>query len=150
MSAAPETAPWYRNGLRFSCTQCGNCCGGAPGYVWVDARDVEQIAALLGMTPENVRRAYTHRVGPDRSLNERDDGDCVFLVRDDNGKTRCRIHPARPTQCRTWPFWQSNMTSPADWERSARECPGMNCGEHHPLPVIQQALRRNEEARLNL
>ena len=34
---ADESAPWYRDGLRFTCTRCGNCCTGAPGYVWVDA-----------------------------------------------------------------------------------------------------------------
>ncbi|MFM1805538.1 MAG: hypothetical protein RL136_2417, partial [Planctomycetota bacterium] len=27
-------APWYAEGLRFECTQCGNCCSGGPGAVW--------------------------------------------------------------------------------------------------------------------
>ena len=27
---------WYSEGLRFECTQCGACCSGEPGYVWVD------------------------------------------------------------------------------------------------------------------
>ena len=35
--------PWYRDGLAFTCTRCGACCTGAPGYVWVDA---DEIAAL--------------------------------------------------------------------------------------------------------
>ena len=39
---------WYRGGLRFSCTQCGKCCSGAPGYVWVTKDEIEQIAAFLG------------------------------------------------------------------------------------------------------
>ena len=25
---------WYEDGLRFSCSQCGNCCTGPPGAVW--------------------------------------------------------------------------------------------------------------------
>ena len=33
MNAAPGE-PWYRDGLRFQCTQCGNCCTGDPGVVW--------------------------------------------------------------------------------------------------------------------
>ncbi|MFM7740581.1 MAG: YkgJ family cysteine cluster protein, partial [Planctomycetota bacterium] len=32
MSAAE---PWYKDGLRFQCSQCGDCCTGGAGYVWV-------------------------------------------------------------------------------------------------------------------
>ena len=39
--------PWYRDGLRFHCTECGNCCTGAPGYVWVNKAEIEELAALL-------------------------------------------------------------------------------------------------------
>ena len=31
---SPNT-PWYADGLPFTCTQCGDCCTGDPGYVWV-------------------------------------------------------------------------------------------------------------------
>ena len=27
-------------GLRFECTQCGDCCTGAPGYVWVNKAEI--------------------------------------------------------------------------------------------------------------
>ncbi len=40
--------PWYKDGLRFKCTQCGDCCTGAPGYVWVNQAEIEGIAAELG------------------------------------------------------------------------------------------------------
>ena len=44
--------PWYKDGLKFKCTQCGDCCTGAPGYVWVNQAEVEGIAAELGETAQ--------------------------------------------------------------------------------------------------
>ena len=32
--------PWYKDGLGFQCTQCGDCCTGAPGYVWINAAEI--------------------------------------------------------------------------------------------------------------
>lgn len=142
--------PWYHEGLRFSCTRCGRCCGGAPGFVWVSPDEIRAIAAALGLSVEEFTRRHTRRLGLRRSLNEFDNGDCEFLARDEDGRARCTIHAQRPLQCRTWPFWRSNLRSRQAWERTARGCPGMNQGEHHPLPVIQQALERNEAAELDL
>src|SRR5688572_15148747 len=46
--------PWYADGLDFTCTQCGNCCGGAPGYVWLERDDIVRIAEFLKVTPEEM------------------------------------------------------------------------------------------------
>lgn len=145
-----KKAPWYADGLSFSCTQCGRCCGGAPGYVWVDDPEIHAIAGALEMHPLEFMNRHTRRVGVRRSLREFSNGDCHFLIRDDDGKTRCSVHAARPLQCRTWPFWASNLSSRRAWEGTARDCPGMNHGEHFPLPVIQAALERNKAADLRL
>ena len=40
---------WYRDGLRFECTQCGKCCTGAPGYVWLTIPEIYRIAEFLGI-----------------------------------------------------------------------------------------------------
>jgi Fe-S-cluster containining protein len=146
----PEQAPWYADGLRFTCTQCGNCCSGAPGYVWVSDSDLRAIAGHFGLEVEEFRRRHTRSVGSRLSLLERDDGDCEFLVQEAGGKRRCGIYAVRPVQCRTWPFWDSNLQSGRNWRDAARTCPGMNHGEHHPLPVIQAARRRNSAAGLAL
>ncbi len=139
-----DKPPWYASGLRFTCTQCGNCCGGAPGYVWVTQDEVERIARHLGLGVEQFMRRHTRRVGLRLSLLELPGGDCEFLERADNGKTGCRIHRVRPLQCRTWPFWESNVESEAAWRAAARDCPGIDHGPLHPLPVIEDCLRRNE------
>ena len=46
----------------------------------------------------------------------------------------------RPRQCRTWPFWASNLATPAAWERMCERCPGGNRGPLTPLRTIQGKL----------
>jgi len=92
--------PWYADGLRFRCTQCGDCCTGAEGYVWVNQQEVEELAAARGMTPAVFERRFVKRVGIRRSLKERKGGDCVLL---DADTRKCTVYDARPRQCRTWP-----------------------------------------------
>src|SRR4051812_23990582 len=97
------TEPWYQDGLHFTCTRCGNCCTGAPGYVWVDENELAALADHVGQPVEEFRALYTRRVGRRDSLRERSNGDCVFWDR----SRGCTVYPVRPAQCRTWPFWES-------------------------------------------
>jgi len=121
MTARPG---WYADGLRFGCTQCGECCTGAPGYVWVSPRDEAAIARHLGIEREEFRRRYTRLVGAVASLVEKPNGDCVFLSED----RRCTIQPVKPRQCLTYPFWPRLLASRETWQEEARKCPGMNQG----------------------
>ena len=142
MSGQPNRAelPWYGGGLRFTCTQCGNCCSGAPGYVWVTARGVRALAKRLEMPVADFQRRHVRNVGVRMSLREKRDGDCDWLRRLDDGRAICGVYEDRPSQCRTWPFWDENLSSPEAWAEASRDCPGINNGQHHPLPVIQAAL----------
>lgn len=135
---------WYRDGLRFTCTQCGNCCSGAPGYVWVTQEERRQIAEFLGIELAELERLYVRRVGVRHSLieNAGASGDCVFL-REQGGKRVCGIYPVRPRQCRTWPFWTSNLRSAEAWGKAARECPGMNHGRHHGFVAVEDVRLSN-------
>lgn len=150
MAAIPQTQPWYAGGLCFSCTRCGNCCTGPPGYVWVSEAEIAGLAAALGMSVEKFRLRHTRRIGSRTSLLEHGNGDCEFLTRDAAGRATCTVHAARPLQCRTWPFWESNLRSARTWELASRNCPGMNQGPRHALPVIQDALRQARAANLDL
>lgn len=121
--------PWYQEGLRFKCTGCGACCTGAPGYVWVTEEDIERIAQFLNISAEECRTTYVRRVHGRLSLKERPKNyDCVFL----EGK-RCTIYPVRPKQCRTFPWWKENLTTPAHWKRAASYCEGI---DHEDAPLI--------------
>jgi len=131
---------WYQAGLRFECTQCGNCCSGDPGYVWVTKDDIGRISRFLSL-PDADRpdRRYFRRVRFRHSLREKPDGDCVFLKRE-AGKALCVIYAVRPLQCRTWPFWALNLRSSEMWNEAHRKCPGMGSGRHYGLAQIE-ALR---------
>jgi Fe-S-cluster containining protein len=126
---------WYADGLRFRCTQCGDCCTGAEGYVWVNQAEIDAMAARLGMEPAAFEEAYVRRVGIRRSLTERPGGDCVLLDAETRG---CTVYTDRPRQCRTWPFWDSNLRSPEAWDEAAAACPGCNKGQLVPLETIRE------------
>ncbi len=125
---------WYREGLRFTCTQCGDCCTGAPGYVWVNDEEIARLAEVVGESLERFERLYVRKVGARRSLVEFPNGDCVFF---DTEKRRCSVYQARPRQCRTWPFWDSNLRTPEDWEETCRVCPGSGQGQLHQIETIE-------------
>lgn len=117
--------PWYGEGLRFECTRCGNCCGGAPGTVLVDDDEIAALAERLGMDVLEFRRRFTRKVGGGVvSLQEKPNHECIFYDAD----VGCTVYEDRPTQCRTWPFWRENVRSRRAWERAARHCRGMNRG----------------------
>ena len=143
MSAPVTALPWYADGLAFDCTRCGNCCSGAPGHVWVTADEIRRIAAYCGVTEAAFYKQHIRRVGFGHSLLELPGGDCEFLERLPDGLTGCRIHAVRPVQCRTWPFWKSNLESRERWERTGQNCPGINRGSRIALPQIKALLREN-------
>ena len=132
----PDPEPWYQNGLRFRCTRCGHCCTGEPGFVWVGDDDIAAIAALRGETLEEVAGLYTKPARRGLSLREKANGDCVFYDRSQG----CTIYPVRPSQCRTWPFWESNVATPEDWANTCKVCPGSGQGELIPVEEITRRL----------
>lgn len=130
-------APWYHAGLKFSCTQCGNCCTGAPGYVYVNREEIERIAAFIGRTDGTLGKEHLRRVGFRYSLTEnKKNGDCCFL-KTEGGKRTCSIYPVRPLQCRTWPFWDVLLDTPDEWADAATGCPGINKGTKYDFVQIE-------------
>ena len=129
-----KTQKWYQNGLRFQCTQCGDCCTGAPGYVWVNQAEIEAIAARLELDVEEFVKLYVRKIGIRRSLKEFPNGDCVFF---DTDERRCQIYEDRPRQCKTWPFWDSNLKSEEAWAETCEHCPGSGKGKLYSLEHIE-------------
>ncbi len=129
--------PWYEDGLRFTCTRCGHCCTGAPGFVWVTPEELAAIAAFRGEPVEEVTAMYARRSHGRVSLRERSNGDCVFW----SHESGCTVYPARPAQCRTWPFWESNTKSPEAWAATQRVCPGAGHGELISAEEITRRVR---------
>ncbi len=121
--------PWYAAGLHFECMECGGCCSGpGEGVIWVTRPESRMIADFLKVSSGRLRQRYLRRIGLRTTIMEEPQTkDCIFLYKQDDCK-RCRIYPVRPNQCRTWPFWAGNLSSPHSWNEVARRCPGINRG----------------------
>jgi uncharacterized protein len=129
-----DNSPWYQGGLRFTCTQCGDCCTGAPGFVWVSDDDVRRIAEFREISLGEMQIDHVRYVAGRTSLREFANGDCTFF---DSATRKCTIYPVRPAQCQTWPFWKSNLESESEWKRVQSVCPGAGCGDLIPSEQIQ-------------
>ncbi|NND97597.1 MAG: YkgJ family cysteine cluster protein [Pirellulaceae bacterium] len=129
-----EKGPWYRDGLQFECTQCGACCSGEPGYVWVNEDEIVALANEMGLETDAFERKFVRQVGSGRSLIEYPDGDCILL---DPLTRKCTVYDARPIQCRTWPFWDSTLRKKKDWKETCEVCPGAGKGRVYSLGEIE-------------
>ena len=150
MSHDNQPTEWFEEkGLQFSCTQCGNCCSGPPGFVWFSDDEATTMAIGLGMTRERFLETYARKLRGRWSLievNRNGVFDCVFLKRDDQGKALCSIYKTRPQQCKTWPFWPELLTSPKAWKEASRRCPGMDTGTLYPAEKIKLVRASNPES----
>ena len=109
----------------------------APGYVWVVQTEIDALAENVGFDPAVFEAKFVRRIGQRRSLIERANGDCVFF---DSVMRRCNVYQSRPRQCRTFPFWQSNLRSEETWRDLCGACPGMGRGRIVPLEQIEDKL----------
>ena len=128
-------------GLRFRCTRCGNCCTGPEGFVLFTELEAARLAARLGVTRAEFEGRYTKETVRGRSLAEKESAfglDCIFLDRASvPGKAVCGVYEDRPAQCRTWPFWKSNLRSGQTWALASRHCPGINQGRLIPPEQVR-------------
>jgi Fe-S-cluster containining protein len=106
-----------------ACESCqGKCCTGESGYIYVSMSEIEKIAKLLEMDIKEFAAEYLFKNGYKYSIKEQiheQSHECIFYDRDTNG---CKIYEARPTQCRTFPFWDYFKTRVDELKL---ECPGI-------------------------
>ena len=126
-------------GLRFECqTGCTACCE-QRGFVYLTDDDIARAAAFLGLTAAAFERQYVFRTKNRARLRVPRDANCHFLMAEG-----CSIHPAKPAQCRIFPFWPELVESRREWKKTARYCPGIGKG---PLIQIEQARSQAQEMR---
>ena len=127
--------PWIDKGLRFECTQCGNCCRTHEeyAYVYLAEPDIQALSQHLGL--ERGDFIERHCQEEDGWITLRiDEPACPFL----NEEGGCSVYPARPKQCRTWPFWLENLKR-ATWEGPISECcPGIGKGPLIPADEVKK------------
>ena len=131
-------------GLRFECTQCGKCCTtrGEYAYVYLSLREAHALAELLALEFEDFQRRYTFTDEDGWRQLTFTEEHCVFLT--DSGQ--CGVYEARPTQCRTFPFW-ADMIQNGEWTSEAREmCEGLGRGGLWSIEEIDAGIREFEES----
>ena len=139
------STPFYEKGLQFACTRCSRCCRHQPGYVFLSETDLARLQTETGMERHEFVETYCRQVSVNGfirlSLKEKPNFDCIFW---ENGG--CGVYRNRPLQCRSYPFWPSNLDSQESWDELEKECPGVNIGRIHLREEIDGwvAQRRSE------
>lgn len=111
-------------GLRFGCVPgCTNCCD-QKGYVYLTEKDLLNAAKFVGMTASAFESEYVYRTKHLLRLRKPPKSQCHFLR-----EGGCSIHPVKPVQCRTFPFWPELVRSRKEWQQAGRYCPGIGTGE---------------------
>lgn len=106
------------------CDSCeGNCCIGESGNIWISRQEIEYLKDHLNISIEELASKYIEKRGYRYSIKERKLAEnnyaCIFF---DLEKKQCGIYEARPTQCRTFPFWEYFKTNK---EEVIKECPAI-------------------------
>lgn len=137
MDKSVKSDPFWSKGLRFECQGSAKCClsRGGYGYVYLTLSDRKRFARYFKMSTQSFTKKYCEKTDGYFHFKEVAKG-CRFL--DEN---RCSVYEARPTQCRTWPFWPENMNARA-WNRDvAKFCPGAGKGKLHSAKEIEKILK---------
>lgn len=89
----------------FECHRCGNCCRGE-GFVAMTEGEIDRAAAFLGISVSEFLTQFCQQTksGGWELISQ---GDllqsCIFLF-EEKGLYGCRIHGAKPEQCKGFPF----------------------------------------------
>ena len=134
MAAATK---WWETGIRFECQGSGRCCvsRGSYGFVYVTIHDRRALAAHLKICTASFTKKFCEREQGIWKLRDFKES-CRFL----EGGNRCGVYEARPTQCRTWPFWPETMSAKSWAKEVAAYCPGVGKGRVWSKAEIEKAL----------
>ena len=139
---------FYENGLRFECQGSGKCCTshGEFGHVFLTKEDRQRFAKYLNMRTAEFTKKYCDQLGPIWRLKEEfGKPDCIFLK-----EKKCSVYEARPTQCRTWPFWPEVMNAKAWKEDVESFCPGVGKGRLWTASEIEEIMETEKKSEASL
>ena len=122
---------FYARGLHFECTGCGECCKLGGGFVYPTLEDVGFAAKHLELSVNKFTETYMD-LHEGQYVFKNDGDNCIFY-----GENGCTIYEARPTQCRTFPFWKANLKSQYRWKIIEGECEGIGQGRLFSIDEIE-------------
>jgi uncharacterized protein len=127
--------------FRFACQSgCTRCCD-QRGFVYLTEADAQRAAGFLRLTPEEFERRYVYRTRQLRRLRKPRHSQCQFLT-----GSGCSIHTAKPTQCRTFPFWPQHVGDRESWAALGEKCPGVGQGQLIPLRAVLSTAAEHRRA----
>ena len=112
--------------IHFKCQGSSNCCvsRGNYGYVYLSKKDILRLSNYIDLNVKDFTRLYCDKTEGFIHFKEKmKNGDCQFLF-----NKKCSVYKARPTQCRTWPFWSENMNAKTWNNKITKFCPGIGKG----------------------
>lgn len=138
----------YKNGIKFECQGSSNCCisRGSFGYVYLSKKDIKLLSVHKNIKPSKFINLFCDKTDGFIHLKEiNKNGECQFL-----NKKKCTVYDARPTQCRTWPFWSENMKAKI-WDKEiSKFCPGVGKGKLFTQDNINKIINKDKKNEENM
>ena len=138
----------YSNGIQFECQGSGKCCVSRDsyGFVYLSDGDLNRFSKYFKLSIKNFKEKYCQMTDGFIHLIEKTElkGNCIFLK-----NKKCSVYENRPSQCRTWPFWNENMSAKVWNEDISINCPGVGKGKFIDAKKIKRFLKEdlsNEKA----
>ena len=132
----------YKKGIRFECQSSGNCCvsRNSYGFVYLSYNDLKRFSKNFNISIKKFKKKYCQMTDGLIHLAEKPklNGNCIFL-RD----KKCSVYISRPSQCRTWPFWNENMNAKVWNEDISINCPGVGKGQIIGINKIEKFLKED-------
>jgi Fe-S-cluster containining protein len=126
--------------MRFECQSgCTACCE-QQGFVYLTEEDIPRLAGYVKLAVAAFEERYVYRTKNLRRLRVPRHAQCEFLK-----EGGCSVHPAKPLQCRTFPYWPELVGNKKNWAKTGTWCPGIGQGE---LVNIQIAREQADEMRI--
>ena len=138
----------YKKGIRFECQGSSKCCvsRGMYGYVYLTKKDILKISIYMDLKVIDFIKLYCDKTDGFTHFKEKmKNGDCQFLI-----NKRCSVYKARPTQCRTWPFWKENMNAKTWNNEIVKFCPGIGKGGIIKKKEIEKKIRNDENNEIKI
>ncbi len=128
---------FYKNGLKFQCQRCSDCCRLTPGVVYLSKKDLTRLSQWFKMKEADFIEKYCRWVqyyGNKEALCllEKKNYDCILW---DKG---CAAYGARPVQCSTFPFWSWILKDRDSWKEESASCRGIDMGELRSFEEISE------------
>ena len=130
----PVGSVWWDEGISFKCVKCGKCCTRSDP-VHVNHKEMEALAEFKQLSVAELKRAFVDEdwsggILPFR-LKRTSGGACAFHSSDGT----CSVHPARPTQCRAYPFWPEHLVSRERFLAESEHCDAIRPDSTPPRKV---------------